>query len=53
MVTDPFKKGPVEFVFEELEIQIKFNSYFYKIIELKMIGAIEQPPGKDNVVGKS
>jgi hypothetical protein len=53
MVTDSFKKGPVEFVSEELEIQINFNASFYKIIEFRTIGAVEQPPGEDNVVRKS
>jgi len=53
MVTDSFKKRPVKFVSEELEIQIKFNGSFYKIIELRMIGAVEQLPGEDNIIRKS
>ncbi len=32
MITDSCKKGPVEFISEELEIQIKLNGFLHKII---------------------
>jgi hypothetical protein len=53
MIADSFKERPVEFISEELEIQIKFNSLFYKIFEFRMIAAVEQPSGEDNVERKS
>ena len=53
MVTDSFNERLVEFVPEELEIQIKFNSLFCKIFEFSTIAAVEQPPGEDYVVRKS